>query len=109
MTCGWARAQPHGAQGIPSRTRSILVLRGHRVLLDSAIATLHGVTTKRFNEQVRRNAKRFPADFMFALNAEEISSLRSQIVALKLGRGRHGETRNGEPVTNWVAPYTRLT
>ena len=63
-------------------TRAILVLRGHRVLLDTELATLYGVTTKRFNEQVRRNAKRFPADFMFQLTAEEISSLRSQIQAV---------------------------
>jgi ATP-dependent Clp protease ATP-binding subunit ClpA len=70
-------------------TRAILVLRGHRVLLDTELAVLYGVTTKRFNEQVRRNAKRFPADFMFQLTAEEISSLRSQIATLKLGRGQH--------------------
>ena len=70
-------------------TRAILVLRGHRVLLDTELATLYGVTTKRFNEQVRRNAKRFPVDFMFQLTAEEISSLRSQIATLKLGRGQH--------------------
>ena len=70
-------------------TRAILVLRGHRVLLDTELAALYGVTTKRFNEQVRRNAKRFPADFMFQLTTEEISSLRSQIATLKLGRGQH--------------------
>jgi phage regulator Rha-like protein len=70
-------------------TRAILVLRGHRVLLDTELAALYGVATKRFNEQVRRNRKRFPPDFMFQLTAEEISSLRSQIAALKLGRGQH--------------------
>jgi len=70
-------------------TRAILVLRGHRVLLDTELAALYGVATKRFNEQVRRNARRFPADFMFRLTAEEISSLRSQIATLKLGRGQH--------------------
>jgi hypothetical protein len=70
-------------------TRAILVLRGHRVLLDTELAALYGVTTKRFNEQVRRNAKRFPADFMFQLTAQEISSLRSQFATLKLGRGQH--------------------
>jgi ORF6N domain len=43
------------------------------------LGALYGVTTKRFNEQVRRNAKRFPADFMFRLNAPEVSALRSQI------------------------------
>ena len=63
-------------------TRAILVLRGHRVLLDSELATLYGATTKRFNEQVRRNRRRFPADFMFQLTAEESSSLRSQFQAV---------------------------
>jgi hypothetical protein len=47
------------------------------------------VSTKRFNEQVRCNRKRFPADFTFQLTAEEIISLRSQIATLKAGRGRH--------------------
>jgi hypothetical protein len=70
-------------------TRSILVVRSHRVLLDNELAALYQVTTKRFNEQVRRNRKRFPADFMFQLTAEELSSLRSQIATLKLGRGQH--------------------
>jgi len=63
--------------------------RGQRVLQDSELAALYGVSTKRFNEQVRRNRKRFPADFMFQLTAEEISSSRSQIATLKAGRGQH--------------------
>jgi hypothetical protein len=70
-------------------TRAILVLRGHRVLLDAELAALYGVTTKRFNEQVRRNRKRFPVDFMFQLTAEETGSLRSQFATLKAGRGKH--------------------
>ena len=60
-------------------TQSILVLRGHRVLLDTELAALYGVSTKRFNEQVRRNRERFPADFMFQLTDEELAILRSQI------------------------------
>ncbi|MCC7184169.1 MAG: ORF6N domain-containing protein [Rhodocyclaceae bacterium] len=67
----------------------ILLVRGHKVLLDADLAALYGVTTKRFNEQVRRNAERFPADFMFALSPEEWSSLRSQFATLKMGRGQH--------------------
>lgn len=59
------------------------------MLLDSELAALYGVTTKRFNQQVRRNAKRFPADFMFQPAAGEISSLRLQFATLKLGRGQH--------------------
>jgi phage regulator Rha-like protein len=70
-------------------TQSILVLRGHRVLLDTELAALYGVSTKRFNEQVRRNRERFPADFMFQLTDEELAALRSQIATLKGGRGQH--------------------
>ena len=51
--------------------RSILLLRGQKVLLDADLAALYGVTTKRFNEQVRRNRERFPGDFMFQLTADE--------------------------------------
>jgi len=69
-------------------TRAILVLRGHRILLDTELATLYGVTTKRLNEQVRRNRERFPADFMFQLSADEAAVLRSQIATSKpTGRG----------------------
>jgi ORF6N domain len=70
-------------------TQSILVLRGQRVLLDAELAALYGVSTKRFNEQVRRNRERFPADFMFQLTDEEHTALRSQFATLKLGRGQH--------------------
>jgi ATP-dependent Clp protease ATP-binding subunit ClpA len=69
--------------------RAILVLRGHRVLLDTALAALYGVSAKRFNEQVRRNRNRFPDDFMFQLTAEESRALRSQFATLKSGRGQH--------------------
>ena len=70
-------------------TRAILVLRGHKVLLDTELAALYGVSTKRFNEQVRRNRERFPQDFMFQLTTEELTTLRSQIATLKGGRGQH--------------------
>ena len=49
----------------------ILWIRGEAVILDSDLAGLYGVETRRLNEQVRRNAQRFPADFMFQLTAEE--------------------------------------
>jgi hypothetical protein len=68
-------------------TRTILVLRGQRVLLDAELASLYGVTTKRLNEQVRRNLDRFPADFMFQLTAAEATALRSQIATSNTGRG----------------------
>lgn len=69
--------------------QQILVLRGRKVLLDVDLAALYGVSTKRFNEQVRRNAARFPEDFMFRLSPKEWTSLRSQVATLKTGRGRH--------------------
>ena len=68
-------------------TRAILVLRGQRVILDSDLAALYGVTTKRLNEQVRRNRVRFPQDFMFQLTTEEEAGLRSQFATSKTGRG----------------------
>ena len=73
-------------EGIAQR---IIVLRGQKVLLDTDLAALYGVTTKRFNEQIRRNAVRFPTDFMYQLEAEEWNSLRSQFATLKNGRGGH--------------------
>ncbi len=69
--------------------QKIYLIRGHKVMLDSDLAELYGVPTFRLNEQVKRNIKRFPPDFMFQLTAEETRSLRSQIAILKLGRGRH--------------------
>src|SRR5918992_3250577 len=71
-------------------SQSILILRGQRVLRDSDLAALYGVSTKRFNEQVKRNLARFPADFAFQLSDDEAESLRSQIATLKTrGRGQH--------------------
>jgi phage regulator Rha-like protein len=65
----------------------ILLLRGHRVLLDADLAVLYGVTTKALNQAVRRNIARFPGDFAFQLNADEVGRLRSQTVTSKTGRG----------------------
>ncbi len=70
-------------------TQRIVVFREQKVLLDSDLATLYGVETRRFNEQVRRNTERFPEDFMFQLSQEEWDSLRSQFATLKMGRGQH--------------------
>jgi len=65
----------------------IYLIRGHKVMLDKELAELYGVSTKRLKEQVRRNLKRFPGDFMLELTWEEAESLRSQIATLK--RGEH--------------------
>ena len=67
--------------------RLVLLIRGHKVMLDSDLAELYGVTTKRLNEQVRRNLSRFPEDFMFQLTELETQLLRSQIATSKEGRG----------------------
>jgi len=62
-------------EGIQER---ILFIRGQRVLLDAELAALYGVTTKRLNEQVKRNRERFPEDFMFQLTLQEAAPMRSQ-------------------------------
>jgi len=68
---------------------NIRMIRGQRVLLDEDLAALYGVSTKAFNQAVRRNLPRFPADFLWQLTEAERDSLRSQIVTLKSGRGQH--------------------
>jgi hypothetical protein len=67
----------------------IRVIRGQRVLLDADLAALYGVSTKVFNQAVRRNQDRFPEDFLISLSNHDVASLRSQIVTLKTGRGVH--------------------
>jgi hypothetical protein len=67
----------------------IHLVRGLRVVFDADLAGFYGETTKRFNQQVRRNLVRFPADFMFQLDANEFASLRLQSATLKTGRGQH--------------------
>jgi len=57
----------------------IMIVRGEKVILDSDLATLYGVKTRRLNEQVRRNIDKFPDDFMFQLTKEEFENLKSQI------------------------------
>ena len=76
-------------QEVRTITEAIQEIRGQRVLIDSELAALYGVTTKRLNEQVKRNLARFPGDFMFQLTVEEAEVLRSQIATLKRGRGEH--------------------
>ncbi|HSA59292.1 MAG TPA: ORF6N domain-containing protein [bacterium] len=73
---------------VESIDRKILFLRGQKVMLDADLAALYGVPTKRLNEQIRRNPKRFPADFMFQLNIQEVTNLRSQIATSKYWGGR---------------------
>lgn len=92
---------PKGPAGVPNRHETkrplsiplediaarIVLIRGQRVLIDADLAALYGVDTRRLNEQVRRNADRFPSDFMFSLTSSEFSTLMSQIATSKPGRG----------------------
>jgi hypothetical protein len=70
-------------------SQSILVFRGHKVLLDEDLAVLYGVATRVLLQAVKRNRERFPEDFMIQLTAAEWAVLRSQSVILKTGRGQH--------------------
>jgi hypothetical protein len=65
----------------------ILSLRGQRVMLDTDLAVLYGVETRVLIQAIKRNATRFPADFMFQLDADEYAALRSQFVISNVGRG----------------------
>ena len=69
--------------------RRIHLVRGQKVMIDADLASLYQVATKTLNQAVKRNLARFPEDFMFQLKGEEASALRSQIVTLENGRGRH--------------------
>jgi len=74
---------------IPSERieKSILLMRGHGVMLNSDLAELYRVTTARLNAQVRRNRERFPKDFGFQLTQKAFEVLMSQIATLKSGSG----------------------
>jgi len=65
----------------------ILLMRGQRVILDNDLAELYGVSVKQLNQQVKRNARRFPDDFVVRLSAKELANLRSQIVTSSSSHG----------------------
>jgi ORF6N domain len=71
-------------------SQKIFFLRGTRIMLDADLAQLYGVATKNLNKAVKRNANRFPSDFMFRLSSKEMRNLRFQIVT---SRGAHGGRR----------------
>jgi hypothetical protein len=79
----------------------ILTIREQKVVLDSDLAAVYGVTTKRLNEQFRRNRKRFPEDFAFSTHREEFAALTSQIPTL----GKAGSSR--EPIRSQSATTSR--
>jgi ORF6N domain len=64
---------------IANLENAIHLIRGHRVMLDSELAVIYGVTAKRLNEQLKRNRARFPDDFAFQLTVQEFTNLKSQI------------------------------
>jgi hypothetical protein len=67
----------------------IIAIRGERVLLDSDVAMLYGVETRRINEAVSNNSDKFPDGYILAIGFDELKSLRSKISTLKSGRGEH--------------------
>ena len=69
--------------------KTILLIRGQKVIIDADLAELYGVETKRLKEQVRRNIERFPKDFMFELTKDEINNLRSQFATSSWGGARY--------------------
>jgi ORF6N domain len=78
---------PRQMLSVPAIEKRILVVRGRQVMLDEDLADLYGVETRVLVQQVKRNAKRFPEDFMFQLTSPEAEALRSQNVISNEGRG----------------------
>jgi len=73
----------------------IFTIRGQRVMLDADLASIYGVQTRRLNEQVRRNAERFPSDFLFQLTQQEAE--KHPLSALCFHRARYGKGKSGGP------------
>ena len=83
------KSKPSTNQLVPTELveRRILLLRGHKVMLDRHLAEMYEVPTFRLNEAVKRNRRRFPEDFMFQLSRKEVTSLTSQLAMSNPGRG----------------------
>jgi ribosomal protein L34 len=82
---------------------AIHLVRRHRVMLDSDLATIYGVTTKRLNEQLKRNRARFPDDFAFQLAGQEFTNLKSQIATSSLrSRFVTSTSHGGKRKLPWV-------
>ncbi|HZU53559.1 MAG TPA: ORF6N domain-containing protein [Holophagaceae bacterium] len=77
-----------GAVSTLQARERILLIRGHRVILDQDLAELYGVETRRLNEQIKRNPERFPIDFMFQLTTKEWANLKSQFATSSWGGRR---------------------
>jgi hypothetical protein len=76
-----------GLRRVGTIEHSIRRLRGHNVMIDTDLAALYGVETRQLVQAVKRNAHRFPPDFLFPLTQKDLEVLRSQIVISKAGRG----------------------
>jgi hypothetical protein len=92
MFPAWSQKMPEHRSLIPVERieRSILLIRNHKVMIDSDLASLYDVETKALVRAVKRNAARFPTDFMFQLTADEFESLRCQFGTSKAAAGRGG-------------------
>lgn len=80
--------RPEDDDGRLEVLESIHLIRGQRVILDATLARVYGVTTRRLNEQVRRNRHRFPSDFLFELDAAEFADLKSHFATSSWGGRR---------------------
>jgi hypothetical protein len=87
--------------------QSILLLRGLKVMLDSDLARLYGVSVKRLTEQVRRNLKRFLSDFVIRLTADEYEGLRSHFATLKRAEANISMTGRREIVSASCYPFLK--
>jgi hypothetical protein len=104
---------PDTAIALARKVDSIIhVFRGQKVILDSDLAELYGVPVKHLNQQIKRNARRFPPDFLFQLSHAEYDNLRSQIVTSSSGHGGrrylpHAFTEHGAVMAANVLNYER--
>jgi ORF6N domain len=89
-------------QEIVAVENAIHLVRGQRVMLDSDLAAFYGVTTKRLNQQLKRNRRRFPRDFSFQLTAEELINLRSRIATSSLRLQNATSKQGGRRYLPWV-------
>ena len=85
---GWLNMKTKEIYPVETVINKILLVRGQKAILDSVLAELYGVETKKLNEQVKRNIRRFPKDFMFQLSVDEYEYLRSQFETSKARGGR---------------------
>lgn len=92
--------KPTDSSPLPQLEPLILTLRGYRVILDSDLARLYGVTTKTLNQSLKRNLDRYPSDFAFQLIPEEMQSIRSEIIGFPAKSALNGEKTNWSQFEN---------